>query len=489
MQEIAEHKRSEATLQQVQTHLEKERGFLKAILDHLTEGIVACDEKGDLMLVNRATCDFYGLPEVPMPTEQWADHFDLYLDDGKTPMQPQDTPLVRAFQGEIVHETEMVIVPKLGKTRTLLTSGRAFFDTAGNKLGAVVAMHDISDRKRAEIDRERMEAALRHTQTQMIQAEKMSGLGQLVAGIAHEINNPISFIHGNLNPAAQYAYDLLKLIDLYHAQIPVPNPATQAFIEEIDLEFLRQDLPKLLNSMQSGTERIREIVLSLRNFSRLDEAEMKAVDLHKGIDNTLVILGNRLKPKAGQPGIEIVREYNNLPMVECYAGQLNQVFMNVLNNAIEALDERSAIESLEAHYNTLPSESTLQYVPTITISTEVLPHKAIAIRIIDNGSGIPEHIRSRIFDPFFTTKPVGKGSGLGLSISYKIVVEKHDGQLQCYSKAGQGTEFVIEIPILQPEPKPLTSHPVAKKHFELSGHDRARITCGNLGSYENLVGG
>ena len=348
--------------------------------------------------------------------------------------------------------------------------------------------------KQEIVERNRMETALRHTQTQMIQTEKMSGLGQLVAGVAHEINNPISFIHCNLHPAARYTHDLLNLLDLYQTQVPVPSRQIQAFIEDIDLEFLKQDLPKLLASMQTGTERIREIVLSLRNFSRLDEADMKVVNLHDGIDNTLVILGSRLKPKAGQPGIDIIRQYGKLPRVECYAGQLNQVFMNVLSNAIDALEDAlpdsalsTAIESLEASSSRPQNGNARPYTPTITICTEVLPHKAVAIRITDNGYGIPERIRSKIFDPFFTTKAVGKGTGLGLAISYKIVVEKHDGRLLCHSQPGQGTEFVIEIPVLQSEPEFLKYHPAARKPVERTGHDRARTTCGQPGHYENLV--
>jgi two-component system, NtrC family, sensor kinase len=343
------------------------------------------------------------------------------------------------------------------------------------------------------VERNRMEVTLRNTQAQMIQTEKMSGLGQLVAGVAHEINNPISFIHCNLNPASQYTYDVLTLLDLYQTQTPIPNRQIQAFMEEIDLEFIKLDLPKLLASMQTGTERIRELVLSLRNFSRLDEAEMKVVNLHEGIDNTLVVLGSRLKPKAGQPGINVVQQYGDLPKVACYAGQLNQVFLNVLSNAIDALEDvppngmsRPVIESLEN--GSTPQDGNAQpYAPTITIRTEVLPHNAIAIHIADNGHGIPERIRSKIFDPFFTTKTVGKGTGLGLAISYKIVVEKHDGRLQCHSQPGKGTELVIEIPVLPPETEFLTYHPAARKSVARTGHDRASTTCGTFGHHENLV--
>lgn len=596
-QEILEHERVESDRKHAEATLQKEQERLKAILDNLTDGIVACDETGHLMLFNHATQEFHGLPETPLLPDEWAAHFDLYLADGKTPMPIQNIPLFRAFQGEIVHDAEMVIAPKQGRTRTLLASGRAFFDANGEKLGAVIAMHDISDRKQAEADRKQAEAALqkseeryraltlataqivwttasdgsvaemrnwqtytgqpleelerggwlqavhpddhertqqawayatqtkslfeieyrirradgiyryfsvrgiplldrdgtiqewigtcadiddrkqtelalqkalqetesqshllrtvldstqdwifakdqdfryilvnrsfaeaigqtpetmlgkndlelgfpevmvlgnpdqeirgfraddqvaltgkpvhnpydlatiadgsvrifdtrktplynssgnvfamlgfsrdwterhyaeeslrrseaqlqekadeleqtlqalRHTQTQMIQAERMSGLGQLVAGIAHEINNPVSFIHGNLSPVWDYTQHLLTLLELYQTQVPVPNAKIQTLIADIDLEFVKEDLPKVLASMKTGTERIREIVLSLRNFSRLDEADMKAVDVHKGIDSALVILGNRLRTK--QPEIEIVKHYSN----------------------------------------------------------------------------------------------------------------------------------------------------------------------------------
>ncbi|WP_413280006.1 CBS domain-containing protein [Floridanema evergladense] len=296
---------------------------------------------------------------------------------------------------------------------------------------------------------------LRSTQASLIQAEKMSSLGQLVAGIAHEINNPVSFIHCNLPYASQYAKDLLDLVQLYQKYYPVPVPEIQVRAEEIDLNFVLEDLLKLLSSMQIGAERIRQIVLSLRNFALLDRAEMKPVNLHEGIDSTLSLLQNRLKATPEHPGILVIKEYGDLPLVECYAGQLNQVFMNVLNNAIDAL-ERSYPSSCSA--------------PCIRIRTELIEPfgaKAIAnqspqnsplsngkspwlaIRILDNGPGMSEDVRRKLFDPFFTTKPVGKGTGLGLSISYQIVVEKHGGQFKCISTLGQGTEVIMEIPCKQ----------------------------------------
>jgi signal transduction histidine kinase len=293
----------------------------------------------------------------------------------------------------------------------------------------------------AEAQAQKLEQTLKElqqTQTQLIQTEKMSSLGQLVAGIAHEINNPVNFIHGNLKHIDSYTQDLLELLQLYQEAYPNPGLAIREHIAEIDLDFLLIDLPKTLTSMKVGCDRIRQIILSLRNFSRLDESEMKLVDIHEGIDSTLLILQHRLKAKVDYLTIEVVKNYGNLPLIECYVGQLNQVFMNLLSNAIDALES----------YNSQRSSADIKANPNkITITTEVLKSNQVTIRIADNGSGIPESVRSRLFEPFFTTKPIGKGTGLGLSISYQIVVEKHGGKLWCVSEPGYGTEFWIEIPI------------------------------------------
>ncbi|MBD2094978.1 HAMP domain-containing protein [Trichocoleus sp. FACHB-591] len=276
---------------------------------------------------------------------------------------------------------------------------------------------------------------LQSTQAQLIQTEKMSGLGQLVAGVAHEINNPVNFIYGNLTYINRYAEDLLDLVQLYQQHTIEKIPAVEAQIEAIELPFLVEDLPKLLASMKVGAERIRQIVLSLRNFSRLDEAEMKPVDIHEGIDSTLLILQNRLKVQPHRPEIAVVKEYGELPLVECYAGQLNQVFMNILCNAIDALEE-------DYEQRSLANPAT---IPSITIRTTT--HKAtVLIDIGDNGPGMSETVKHQLFNPFFTTKKVGEGTGLGLAISYQIVVEKHHGQLRCLSTPSQGTHFLIEIP-------------------------------------------
>lgn len=276
---------------------------------------------------------------------------------------------------------------------------------------------------------EQKAAAIRQQQlqeAQLVQSEKMSSLGRMVAGVAHEINNPVNFIYGNLEPAIQHVEDLLELLRIYHQEVPNPPPTVEDYAAEIDVEFVEEDLPKVLQSMKFGADRVRQIVLSLKNFSRLDEAEAHAVNLHECIDSTLLILNNRIKK-----GITVECNYGDIPNIEGFAGSLYQVFMNIINNALDALDAKPD-----------PQDS-----PKIAIATERQDNNWVLVRIADNGSGIAPEDRAKIFETFFTTKPRGVGTGMGLSISYQIVVEKHRGKLICKSEVGSGTEFIISLPI------------------------------------------
>ena len=287
---------------------------------------------------------------------------------------------------------------------------------------------------------------LQRTQTQLVQSERMSSLGQLVAAVAYEVSNPINFIYGNIAYANEYSQKLINLLQLYEEHYPSPSSEIQAEIEAAELEFIIEDLPKLLGSMKIGANRIREIVQSLQNFSRVDESDLKSVDIHDGLDSALLILSNRLKPKADRPAIHLIKEYGSLPLVECYPVQINQVFMNVLANAIDAIEETF----FENKPYKLGYESGLAKSGKIRIKTEYSPgEKNLRIRIADNGSGMSEEVCKQIFNPFYTTKVVGKGAGIGLAIGYDIIVEKHGGKLTCISAPSKGTEFIIEIPVSQ----------------------------------------
>ena len=406
------------------------------------------------------TTNASGVPDEPLP--DWIAYtgmsFEETRDNWTEAVHPEDRDRTiqawtRAVETKSLYEVEHRLRAADGSYRYFWVRGVPIVAADGSVREWVGAHTDISDRVqvlaalRESATQYRQQAAqlekafhdLHETQTQLIQTEKISSLGQLVAGVAHEINNPINFIYGNITHASQYARDLLELLHLYQEKYPNPVPEIAVSAEEIDIDYLMEDFPKVLESMKVGADRIRDLVVSLRNFSRLDESQMKRVDIHEGIESTLVILQHKLKANAVRPAIEIIKDYGHFRKIECYAGQLNQVFMNLLANAIDALEE----------YNTKRSSKEIYATPnTIRISTSATS-ETVTIRIADNGMGIHEQVIRKLFDPFFTTKPVGKGTGLGLSISYQIIVEKHRGKLQCISQPAEGAEFIIEIPISQ----------------------------------------
>ncbi|HBB32186.1 MAG TPA: hypothetical protein DDZ80_14815 [Cyanobacteria bacterium UBA8803] len=420
--------------------LHETTALYQQILDAIPDLILCKGLQSHIIYANKAFRDYYGMtmeqlqciidaPRVnPDYTQQYVKDDAYVFNTGQTLWI--DEPAVRYDGQEYLFSTV--------KT--------AIRDATGQVIQTVGVSRDITEQKQAEDALRQSEARfrdkatelehtldeLKRTQAQLIQTEKLSSLGQMLAGIAHEINNPVNFIYANINPAMEYATDLLDLLELYQQHYREPVAEIQEELEAIEIDFIQEDFPKLLASIKEGANRITQIVLSLRNFSRLDAKDLQEVDIHEGIDNTLLILRNRLKQQHHRCEIQVIKEYGQLPAVLCYPGQLNQVFMNLLSNAIDTLEE---------------SQSSEQRSPRIEIRTQLITPDKIAISIADNGSGIPPEVQQQMFDPFFTTKPPGKGTGLGLSISYQIVVEKHQGQLWCNSVMGQGTTFVIELPL------------------------------------------
>ena len=385
----------------------------------------------------------YAEAEIPNLFQEWKQR--LHPDDSDRIF----TTFRQYFAGQIsTYEQEYRLQHRNGNYIWILCRGILLRDVRNKPYRMAGSHTDITGRKQAEEELRQSELQLKtqtqnlqqalkelqQTQMQLIHNEKMSSLGQLVAGIAHEINNPVNFIYGNLNYLEEYVKGLLNIVQTFQQCYPQPLDIVQIAMENFDLGFVSNDLPQLLNSMRVGSERIRDIVRSLRNFSRLDEAEIKPVNIHEGIENTLLILQRRLKRNSHRPTIILNKEYGNLPDVDCSPGQLNQVFINILSNAIDALEETITHQ---------PNN----FIPTITIRTNVIDNRWVLIYIADNGLGMSEETKLRVFDPFFTTKPVGQGTGLGLSISYQIVVERHSGELDFFSEPGKGTEFQIKLPL------------------------------------------
>lgn len=451
----------------IEQALFQEERFRKVFEDAPIGMAIANIRSGQIVKVNDALCEMLGYTnaELEAKTLQEITHSDDWS---------QNCHLFKQLiAGAIAsYQTEKRYLKQNQQTLWVNLTATLIHDPQGNGCHILGMFENVTERKQTEAILRQSEAQYRNqaeqlkstlaelqqTQAQLVQSEKISSLGQLVAGIAHEINNPVNFIYGNLTHADSHIQDLLELIKLYQKHYPQPSAEILAKAESTDLDFLLEDLPKLFSSMKGGSERIRQLVLSLRNFSRLNESDIKAVNIHEGIDSTLLLLQNRLQANELHPAIQVDKDYGNLPLVECYAKQLNQVFMNILLNAIEALERKWAFPENERTGKWFQAERPPEgwQSPCIWIQTLVKGDRAM-VQISDNGTGFSEQVKTRLFDPFFTTKAIGEGTGLGLSVSYQVIVGNHQGQLQCRSTPGQGAEFTIQIPLTRQLPQCRTS--------------------------------
>lgn len=408
---------------EIQNYKQLEQRY-RSIFDNAIDGMFQSTPEGQFITANTSLARMYGYVSVEELCTAIGDiGQQLYV----YPERRQEFMALVQQDGEVT-DFEAQVYCKNGTTLWIAETVRAVKDAQNHLLFYEGTVKDISERKRhVEVLRLRSQELeetliqLRHSQSKLLQQEKMSSLGQLVAGMAHEINNPVSFISGNLVYAEQYFEDLVRAF--HEAGLETGE----------DIEFVLKDLPVLLKSIRTGADRIRLIVQALKNFSRLDEAEDKQVDIHEGIESTLLLLSHRLDATPNRPKVKVIKDLSPLPKVHCFPGLLNQAFMNLMGNAIDALDANISNGSYKQ--------------PKLEIRTKLVDANQIMIWISDNGSGMPTEVQERIFDPFFTTKAVGEGTGMGLAISYQVIVEKHGGQLECISVLGKGTEFVIMLPV------------------------------------------
>ncbi|MEM9091444.1 MAG: ATP-binding protein [Cyanobacteria bacterium P01_F01_bin.53] len=424
-------------------HAQEALQTLQTTLDSMGDAVIVAGRDGQALFVNPAAQRLLKGEAVSRSFRDWLQTAQLFESDGVTPYSMESLPLTRAIGGESVDAAEMRWVTSTDPAgRWLSVTARPIL-AAESVTGAVAVFRDVTQRKQFEQDLQRSHHAakeqaqllektlsqLKQTQAQLVHGEKMSSLGQTVAGIAHEVNNPVNFIHGNLTHTKNAFHDLLDLVQLFRSTYQTLPIEIEHAIEEIDLDFLAADIPPMLASMTQGTQRIREIVKSLRVFSRLDEAELKSVDIHEGIDSAVMLVRSRFAATDTRHDITLRRDYSTCEHIKCYARELNQVFVHLLSNAIDALAMNAGN-------------------PEIIIRT-YSNGETLTVEIEDNGEGIPADIRAKVFDPFFTTKPVGTGTGIGLSICHQIVVEMHSGNIACLSEVGQGSRFVVTLPYVQ----------------------------------------